>query len=466
MPIDSASPSCIAIIGGGVVGGGWAARAVLSGCDVRFFDPRPAAFPALELTLVQATHAWQARFPRLPIVQGALHNCTTLAEAVQGADFVQESVSEDPALKGRVLREICLHKGAGVVVGSSTSGIVPSVLRDNMGAGESKHEVVVGHPFVPVYLLPLVEVVGGSAESAAAVERACAVYRALGMEPMPIDTEIDGFIADRLLEAVWREALWLVHDDIATTEQVDRAISGAAGLRWAFMGSFMAYRIAGGAQGMRHFLGQFGPALKWPWTHLMDVPELDATLIDKLVAQSDAQAAAHPYGADTRSLEAWRDRRLCAVMNALDQVARVEQHVPVRAELASYVRQVVLPKEWEDYNAHITEHRYLQLVSETTDLLLEQLGLGPTHAAQTQCGFSTVHSEIEHLLASEAGETLTVIATATGITAKKLRITTCMVDSSNGMRARAKQQLVYVDNSARKSTAIPKTTLANLTNNG
>ena len=116
--------------------------------------------------------------------------------------------------------------------------------------------------------------------------------------------EIDGFIADRLLEALWREALWLVNDGVATTEEIDDAIRYGAGLRWSFMGTFLIYRMAGGEAGMRHFLAQFGPALKLPWTKL-EAPELTDELIDRVAEQSDAQAA----GASIRELEA-QARRL------------------------------------------------------------------------------------------------------------------------------------------------------------
>ena len=110
------------------------------------------------------------------------------------------------------------------------------------------------------------------------------------MRPITVRTEIDGFIADRLLEALWREALWLVHDDVATVEEIDDAIRYGAGLRWAFMGTFLTYRIAGGEDGMRHFVEHFGPTLSAPWTKLVDVPELTGEFLEKLAAQSDAQA--------------------------------------------------------------------------------------------------------------------------------------------------------------------------------
>ncbi len=122
------------------------------------------------------------------------------------------------------------------------------------------------------------------------MKRAAEVYRSLGMHPLLLDTEIDGFVADRLLEALWREALWLVNDGVATVSQIDDAIRFGAGLRWSAMGTFLVYRMAGGEAGMRHFMAQFGPALQWPWSKLTDVPELTDELLDRLVAQSDEQA--------------------------------------------------------------------------------------------------------------------------------------------------------------------------------
>ena len=133
------------------------------------------------------------------------------------------------------------------------------------------------------------------------------------MKPLHVRKEVDGFIADRLLEALWREALWLVHDGVATTAEIDDAIRFGAGLRWSFMGTFLIYRLAGGEAGMRHFLAQFGPALKLPWTKLMDVPELTEAFIDEIARQSDIQAA----GVDLRTLERKRDDCLVAVLQAL-----------------------------------------------------------------------------------------------------------------------------------------------------
>ena len=172
---------------------------------------------------------------------------------------------------------------------------------------------VVGHPFNPVYLMPLVEICGGDLTSQATKERAREVYTQIGMRPLMLSKEIDGFVADRLMEALWREALWMVNDGIATAEEIDDAMRFGPGLLWSFMGTFLVYRIAGGEAGMRHFMAQFGPSLKWPWTKLMDVPELDDVLLEKIVSQSDDQAGT----ATIRELEALRDDCLVSVFQGL-----------------------------------------------------------------------------------------------------------------------------------------------------
>jgi carnitine 3-dehydrogenase len=178
-------------------------------------------------------------------------------------------VSERLDLKHKVLAEIQAAMRTAPI-GSSTSGFKPSELQE--GAADPS-TIMVAHPFNPVYLLPLIEVVPSPATSPAAVDTAQTLLTVLGLYPLHVRKEIDAHIADRFLEAVWREALWLVKDGIATTEEIDNAIRYGFGLRWAQMGLFETYRVAGGEAGMRHFMAQFGPALKWPWTKLMDVPE-------------------------------------------------------------------------------------------------------------------------------------------------------------------------------------------------
>ena len=306
---DASKIRTIGLVGGGVIGAGWAARFALAGYDVRMFDPDPEIGRKVEAVLGNARRAQQRMLGALLPVEGTVHIATSLADAVENADFIQESLPEIEELKQRVLAQIEAAARPDAIIGSSTSGLLPTRLAGKMAHPE---RFVVGHPFNPVYLLPLVEICGGEATSQATKDLATALYTSCGMQPLQVRVEIDGFIADRLLEALWREALWLVNDGVATTAEIDDAIRYGAGLRWSFMGTFLTYRLAGGEAGMRHFLAQFGPALKLPWTHLVAC-ELTDELTDTIAAQSDEQAA----GIGLREYEQKRDDCLVDVMTAL-----------------------------------------------------------------------------------------------------------------------------------------------------
>lgn len=313
LPDIDALPTTVGLIGGGVIGGGWAARFLLAGVDVRLADPDPAAERKVRDLLDNARLAVRSLSEAPLPAEGSLTIVDSIADAVSGVDFVQESAPEREGLKVDLLAEASESAAPDVVISSSTSGLLPSKLQMGMTAPE---RMVVGHPFNPVYLLPLVEVCGGSRTSEGAIARASAVYTSLGMRPLHVRKEVDGFIADRLLEALWREALWLIADGVATAEELDDAIRFGAGLRFASMGTMLTYRIAGGEGGMRHFMSQFGPALSWPWTHLTDVPDLTDDLLDRISRQSDEQAA----GASVRELERLRDRCLVAVLAGLRDI--------------------------------------------------------------------------------------------------------------------------------------------------
>ncbi len=309
-----ARPEVAAVVGCGVIGAGWAARLALSGVTVRVADPAPGAEVLLREVVDNAIETWSS----LGLADGApsphdrLTVTASIDAAVDGAHFIQESVPERLELKRSVLAAIEAAAPADALIASSTSGIRPTELQRMMAGPE---RLVVGHPFNPVYLLPLVEVVGGAATAPSAIERAMAVYRALGMRPLHVRVEIDAFIADRLLEAVWREALWLVNDGVATTSEIDDAITYGFGLRWAQMGLFETYRVAGGTGGFRHFIEQFGPTLDWPWTKLTDTPPFTPELVDKIVEQSDTQSGHH----DLRELERIRDRNIVGFLEVLER---------------------------------------------------------------------------------------------------------------------------------------------------
>jgi len=301
-----------AIIGGGVIGGGWAARFLLNGWNVRVYDPSPDADRKINEMLDNA----RASLPQLADVampaEGALSFEADVKAVVENADWIQESVPERIEIKHSVFKEIQQYAPETAVLGSSTSGYKPTVLQEN---ATRPGQIMVAHPFNPVYLLPLVEVVAGSETDAAMVDKACEILTSIGMKPLRVRKEIDAHIADRFLEAVWREGLWMIKDGVATTEEIDDAIRYGFGLRWAQMGLFETYRVAGGEAGMAHFIAQFGPCLQWPWTKLMDVPELTDELVDKIATQSDEQSGMHSI----RELERIRDNNLVVMMRGLKQ---------------------------------------------------------------------------------------------------------------------------------------------------
>jgi len=299
-----------AIVGAGVIGAAWAARFALHGVDVKVSDPSPHTRRVLDEVLANARVAWNDLGLRDPS-EGAITVVDSIEEAVTGAMHVQESAPENPDVKIPVLEAISAACPADTVIASSTSGIKPSDLQPSIMNPE---RMLVGHPFNPVYLIPLVEVCGGSMTSPAAIDAAMATYASISMKPLHVRVEIDAFIADRLLEAVWREALWLVNDGVATTEEIDDSIRYGFGLRWAQMGLFETYRIAGGEGGMGHFIAQFGPTLSWPYSKLMDTPELTDELVDTIEQQSDAQSGMHSI----RDLERIRDRNLVGFLQVLE----------------------------------------------------------------------------------------------------------------------------------------------------
>ena len=298
-----------AALGTGVIGSGWVARALAHGLDVIAWDPAPGAEAALRERTAKAWEALTAQGLAPGASQSRLKFVATVEECVAQADFIQESAPERQDLKLALHAQITAAARPNVLIGSSTSGLLPT---DFYANAQHPERCVVGHPFNPVYLLPLVEVVGGVNTSPEAIQAAMQVYRSLSMRPLHVRKEVPGFIADRLLEAMWRESLHLVNDGVATTGEIDDAIRFGAGMRWSFMGSFLIYTLAGGDAGMRHFMAQFGPALKLPWTKL-EAPELTDSLLDAVADGSEVQL-------DGRSIADWeryRDDCLMAVQAAV-----------------------------------------------------------------------------------------------------------------------------------------------------
>ena len=303
-------PERVAIIGAGVIGAAWAARWMLCGSDALVYDPGPETERIVSEVAENARHSWE-RMGLASAREGSLTITQSIEEAADEVTLIQESVPEDVILKKQVLKQIEKAAPKSASIASSTSGLLPSELQEDMKYPE---RFLVGHPFNPVYLLPMVEVVAGKKTSPNSVSSAMHLYQTVGMKPLEVRVEIDAFIADRLLEAVWREALWLVNDGVATTEEIDDAIRFGFGLRWAQMGLFENYRIAGGEGGMKHFIQQFGPSLDWPWSKLTDTPDLSNQLVERIGSQSDAQSG----HLTVRELERIRDNNLVDILLALE----------------------------------------------------------------------------------------------------------------------------------------------------
>lgn len=435
------------VVGGGVIGGGWAARFLLNGWNVSIFDPDPEAERKINEVLANARRSLPALYDKILPQEGTLAFHSSLTEAVAGASWVQESVPERLDLKHQVHAELSRLAGLNAVIASSTSGFKPSDLTA-LGA-----RVIVAHPFNPVYLLPLVELVGDDAHC----DKAASILRDLGMYPLTVRREIDAHIADRLLEAVWRESLWLVKDGIATTEEIDDAIRMGFGLRWAQMGLFETYRIAGGEAGMKHFMAQFGPALEWPWTKLMDVPELTDDLVDLIASQSDAQSG----HMSIRELERLRDDNLVGMMRALKKsgsgagrlIAEYEANLPEAepdfSELPVTVRRAV-PQSWTDYNGHVNETHYLEASAQATDRFMEMIGCDAAYIAAGRSYF-TVENHMRFLDELDDGDILTVTTQLLLGSGKKLHLFHRLLGPNGRMVATVETLLLHVDLKRRRS---------------
>ncbi|MGH1414627.1 MAG: carnitine 3-dehydrogenase [Pelagimonas sp.] len=413
-----------AIIGGGVIGGGWAARFALMGWKVQVFDPDPEAERKMSEVMANAERAlpmlYEAPLPN----RGDIQFCTTIQAAVSGASYIQESVPERLDLKKKVYADLQNHCAHDAVLASSTSGFKPSELQDGAARPE---QIVVAHPFNPVYLLPLAELVPGAETSPQVIEKASKILKEIGMFPLHVRAEIDAHIADRFLEAVWREALWLVKDGIATTEEIDDAIRYGFGLRWAQMGLFETYRVAGGEAGMKHFMAQFGPALKWPWTKLMDVPEFNDDLVDLIAGQSESQSG----HMSIRELERLRDDNLVAMMRALKgQNAAagkliLDHDATLRAPLGEEVPLVtvrrLVPVDWTDVNGHMNEGRYGQIFSDASEELMCHVGADRDYIAAGNSYF-TAETNIKYIMETHAAEDVFVETRVAQGEGKKLRL--------------------------------------------
>ena len=300
----------VACIGMGVIGCGWATHFAGQGIDVHAWDPDPKSEDLLKRTIEQA---WPS-MERLGLGENASPDLVffhgRIEEAVESCSLVQESSPERLELKQELLSTIDKACDAECVIASSTSGYLVSDLSSDCEIAPER--IVVGHPFNPVYLLPLVELVAGPKTSIEALNTAESLYKDSGKVVLRLEKEVDGFIADRLQEAMWREALHMVANGEATVEQLDLSITAGPGLRWALMGPMLTFHLAGGEGGMAHMLDHFGPSLKSPWTRL-EAPELTQSLRNAVVDGCIEEAG----GRSIADLVLERDRGLTAILKTL-----------------------------------------------------------------------------------------------------------------------------------------------------
>ncbi len=455
-----------AIVGTGVIGAGWATRFLAHGLDVVAWDPAPDAAEKLSAAV---DSAWPA-VGKLGLYPGAdrarLRFAASLDELCAEADFVQENAPEREELKQDLLARIDAASNPEAIIASSTSGFLPSSLQSR--CRRNPERVLVGHPFNPVYLLPLVEIVGGEKTAPEASDRAARFYEAMGMHALKVRKEVPGHLSDRLQEALWREVLHIVNEGVATTQELDDAVAYGPGLRWAIWGTCLQFHLAGGLGGMRHMLEQFGPALKLPWTKL-EAPELTQRLIDRMVEGTEAQAA----GRSVRELERIRDDCLIAIMQALRPsgegagriVARDEARrlgaaghprwtpgSEVRKPLDHY-RGTVLP-EWVDYNGHMSEWAYLAAFGWASDVLFRYIGDDEAYRAAGH-SFYTVETHINYLRECSLGDPLRVTTQLLGLDDKRLHFFHTMYHGASGQPlATTEQMLVHVDMTAGRSAPI------------
>ena len=300
----------ITSIGGGPIGGGWSAHFLAKGFKVRSYIH---SMDEYEDFMKIVNTAWKSLKGLGLSDRASFDNLTVtsnLEEAIYNSEFVQESAPEILSLKQNLYKELGNLVKYNVVIASSTSGLMMSDIQKKCSTPE---RTIVGHPFNPPYLLPLVEIVAGEKTRVEYVDWLKRFYKKAGKVPLVLKKEIPGFIATRLQEALWREALHMVANDEASPEDIDLALINGPGPRISVQGQCMAFHVACGKGGMATNLDQFGPALKLPWTRLK-APVLTKELRDKMVKGCNNMSK----DTDFEKLAEKRDSMIVSVLNAIN----------------------------------------------------------------------------------------------------------------------------------------------------
>ena len=276
----------IAIIGSGVIGSGWAIRLLAYNKIVNIYDPKKTQqiFLKSEIKRIPQSVLKFYKIKKLNIKNLNFKN--SIKEAVEEVDLIQENTPENIRIKKKIVLEISKWAKKNSIIASSSSGLLPTKIQESCINPE---RFIIAHPFNPVYLLPLLELVKGEKTKKNTIKKSELFYKSIGMNTLLLKNEIEGYLSDRLQESMWRESLHILNKNLANTEDLDKAITQGPGMRWALMGPFLTFYLAGGKLGMKHYIEQFGPALKLPWTNLK-APNLTNNLKNKMIKGTNKQS--------------------------------------------------------------------------------------------------------------------------------------------------------------------------------
>ena len=276
----------IAVIGTGVIGTGWIIRCLAHNKKVIAYDKDLRLEKKLISEIKRAWPFIKKLFNKKKLNLKNFKYVTSIEEAAKEADFIQECATENYKIKIKLMNTVSKFAKPNAIISSSSSGLLPTKIYSKC---RNPSRTIIGHPFNPVYLCPGVEIVAGKKTKKKFLNKANRFYKSISMNPIMVKKELPGYLADRLQEALWREALHIINEGYATTKDLDRAIEDGPGLRWSLMGIFLTYHLAGGKAGMKHMLEQFGPALKLPWTKLK-APKLSKKLSSRVIVGTKQQA--------------------------------------------------------------------------------------------------------------------------------------------------------------------------------
>ena len=276
----------IAVIGIGVIGTGWIIRFLYNQKKIKVYDPNIEQKKNLLKEIKRVEPTLKKIYKKKINLSKQLEFSKSLKDAVENADLIQENAPENENLKKNLIKEISEYSKINSIIASSSSGLLPSKIQSKC---KNPKRLIIAHPFNPVYLLPLVELVAGKQTDKKFINKANIFYSNIGMKTLILKKELPGYLSDRLQESMWRESLHIINEGYASTQDLDDAIIYGPGLRWSLMGTFLTFHLAGGKMGMAHMLEQFGPALKLPWTKLK-APALNSKLKNKIINGTKKQS--------------------------------------------------------------------------------------------------------------------------------------------------------------------------------